>query len=236
MANGNAAIWGRSEELIGRDYQETGRPRQIHESVRLIDVREPSTRESETSRNFTAYVSARMIRAYTAGGGPGSPRSSQLLARLTTGVGGVQQVCDFRVPAVGKTIHVTADTIQLDVSLDESIRNQKWLLTAGCGVANLLPGETRIPRDFLVLEPPEPPVQPDIFQVAIPNFCERLKIIAGVPASLAVWEFTANLDTVLTIKPGSFYTNWQEIDIDAAYLLIESILTQRVMLCFERPS
>lgn len=237
MSVHDPAIWGRSGDLYGQGYVAASGLALRQSGSRLVDVRRPTTIEGWASCDWTLYATAE----YRDGREPlgdAEPDCSHVIGKVHIGNGGNQRVEDFRFPAVGKTLHIVADSVRLDVELDRvQSAGEYWHVAAGIAIGNLLPGMT---RRFVALAEGQNggyPVASPLIE--IPNFAECMRFRA---MNLGAVEYNFRFQGPSTgtyfpaNRPGNDHADWLFLPLNAAWLQLLSTVDQTIEVAWKRPS
>ena len=138
----DAVQWGKALDIppIGNQTVQPGdRAPKRRPRTRIVDIRMPADESGWHSRNCTLYIT--VIAPAAIPGQEFQVRNSyNLFGFLETGIGGVSRTEEFIFPAVGRAIHISADSIRLDIENRDSLI---WRVTGGVAIGNLFPGEVR---------------------------------------------------------------------------------------------
>jgi hypothetical protein len=102
--------------------------------MRCIDVRDLVDATSEESRDCTIYIEAEQLYQDTTLPADRRGAYNALFGRLTTGSGGISVDEEFIIPALGKDIHIGADSVRLEVWYDPARAGYSETVVPGINV------------------------------------------------------------------------------------------------------
>ena len=134
------STFGMSADLYAQGYVGADGVARRQNAARLLDVRRPPTIEGWGSYDWTVYANA-FYRDGPESIPDAEPLPDHVVGEIEIGNGGVTRIEEFEFPAVGKVMHVVADSVRLNVSLKRPDSNgEHWHVTAGVAIGCLLPG------------------------------------------------------------------------------------------------
>ncbi|MHC4215221.1 MAG: hypothetical protein ACYSWP_17810 [Planctomycetota bacterium] len=218
----NPTQWGSTGQLVGSAV--TGATR-IKSKLRLIDVRLPTITEGWYSRDCTVYTFAKALTGTVI---PGSNLTTSIQCTLSTGMGGLTQTEAFRMPAVGRSIHIVADSVRLDAEIPADI-DFSFEVSANVGTGGLYQHTTQKKVDLAV-------ATGGLIQIIdIPNFCVAFQVQCPNPQLLDI-AAVYNSFPIQTIGNGLIAVDYIPIPIIANELKLDSSVDQTVLVTFLRPS
>jgi hypothetical protein len=232
------STFGMSADLYGQGYVGADAVARRQNSARLFDVRRPTTIEGWGSYDWTLYANA----FYR--GGPedipaAEPLPDHVVADLEIGNGGVTRTERFEFPAVGKSLHLVADSIRMNVSLKRPEADGEWWhVVAGVAIGGLYPGMVRR-RVSLVATESEGEITPgESAPIEIPFYAEAMRFRA-VNLGAVEYRFLYQGPSTAPLFPYASavqHQDWLFLPLPAAYVQISSAVTQDVEIAFKRPS
>lgn len=213
----NPTQWGSTAKLSGDPAVPT---RQI--KSRLIDVRLPTSAEGWQSRDCTVYTHAKIL--------TGTAATNRIICTLQTGMGGLTSKESFRLPGVGRAIHIVADSIRLDVEIDSEDLASSFEVSANMGIGGLYEQETQI-QALLYAG----------FSLSgyydIPNYCTQFRIDSTNPQALTITPAISGaiLATDKTYN-GLGAMQYQPLSLPANQLWLSSLVDQTVTVTLKRPT
>jgi hypothetical protein len=212
--------WGSTQTLQGPSIGD-----RLRTKTRLVDVRLPTTKGGWISRDCTLYCSAILL----AENFEGFPSCNDILCTLQTGMGGVTQSETFNMPAVGRSIHIVADSVRLDCEIPSNYP-ASFSVSANLGIGGLYPGKTHTAQQFITNDSLINP-----WYVNIPNYCTIYQLLASDPQAIKITPYYEIHGYSNSIN-GLLAVDEIPIPVVANRFRIESSISQFFAITFTRPS
>jgi hypothetical protein len=221
--------------------------------MRCIDVRDLVDATSEESRDCTIYIEAEQLYQDTTLPADRRGAYNALFGRLTTGSGGISVDEEFIIPALGKDIHIGADSVRLEVWYDPARAGYSETVVPGINVKACAGFRVKahvttalLLQDYVRREWYEGDGGVGAaINIPIPQFTRLMMFSYEAPTNVQItWLDVFQNVISQNITPTEYHGRFGPIPVDAAFIRltvtaaagVNPILTTRPMVTWSRHS